>query len=82
MAWQFHRADLNQGVIQAVRREQSSVTAATYRLHGLDASAQYTLTDLDSQQTCTLSGEELAERGYVVDIPSKPGAVVIRYRQL
>jgi hypothetical protein len=58
------------------------VTTATYRLEGLDASAHYTLTDLDSQQTCTLSGQELAEQGYVINIPGKPGAVAITYRQL
>ena len=37
MAWQFHRADLDEGVVQAFRREESPVTTATYRLQGLDA---------------------------------------------
>ena len=70
MAWQFHRADLNQGVVQVFRREQSPVATATYRLYGLDASARYTLTDLDSRQTCTMSGEELMARGREFHIAS------------
>ncbi len=82
MAWQFHRADLNQGVVQVFRREQSPVVMATYRLCGLDAGARYTLTDLDSRQTCTLSGEELMASGHEFHIASQPGAAVITYCKL
>ena len=49
---------------------------------GLDPSARYQVTDLDSLKTSTLSGSELVEHGLVVRVVTKPGAAVLRYERL
>jgi len=46
-------------------------------LRGLDAAAQYEITNLDVQGTTKSSGKELMEKGLSVAIHQKPGAAVI-----
>ncbi len=79
MAWQFHRADLNQGILQVFRRPESSDETTTYRLCGLEAGTQYTLTDRDSGNTSTMTGKELMERGFAVKLPDKSCAAIFTY---
>ena len=49
---------------------------------GLDPSARYRVTDLDSLKASTLSGSELVEHGLTVQVDAKPGAAVVRYERL
>ena len=83
MAWQFHRPDLGEGVVQVFRRAESPYCGAQFKLHGLDPAARYALTDLDVQdQTTTRTGQELLEQGLSVGITNKPAAVVLTYKKL
>jgi alpha-galactosidase len=82
IAWQFNRPEPGNGVVQAFRHDQSQESARTFRLSGLDPTAQYELTDFDVEGTTRLSGKDLMEKGLVIEIKSKPGAAVIAYRRL
>ena len=81
MAWQFDRPDLAEGIVQAFRRANSPDEAARYELHGLDPTATYVVTDLDTGASITMLGSELTEHGLPIDIPNRPGAAAIVYRK-
>jgi alpha-galactosidase len=82
MAWQFDCPEKGEGMVQAFRRDQNDETRRTFRMMGLDPNARYEITDLDAGTPRTLAGEELMREGLVVEISSRPGAAVIRYRKL
>jgi alpha-galactosidase len=82
MAWQYNRPEIHGGCVQAFRRPDSCFEAARYKLRGLDASANYVVTNLDRpKEAATLSGQELTEQGLLINIPVQPGAVVFTYNQ-
>jgi alpha-galactosidase len=81
MAWQFHRPEQGDGMVQVFRRAESDYESARFRLSGLDAGAMYTFTDLDTGKATRLAGSELANTGLPVRIESRPVAVVLVYRQ-
>ena len=62
MAWQFHRPDLGEGVVQVFRRDDSPYESARFKLHGLDATAKYEVENLDGGKE-TRTGRELMEAG-------------------
>ncbi len=79
IAWQFHRPDRNEGVVQVFRRHKTAEPAKTILLGGLDPACRYRLDNFDSDKPVTISGRELLEKGLSVDIPANPGAAVIHY---
>ncbi len=79
IAWQFHRSDRHDGVIQAFRRGRCDSSDKTFRLKGLDPAARYRIQDLDRDAPQVFLGHELATGGLPVHIPTQPGAAVIRY---
>ncbi len=81
IAWQFDRPEQGDGMIQAFRRDSSGERVMTFRLHGIDAAAQYEVTDLDIGAAKIISGRELQERGLEVAIDAQPGSVVFKYRK-
>jgi alpha-galactosidase len=81
MAWQFDRPDLGEGMVQAFRRGDSPYEAARFRLHALDAQAQYTVTDLDADKSQQVSGRELLKKGLPIAIPDGPGSAVVLYQK-
>lgn len=81
MAWQFHREEQGDGVVQAFRRQASPQSTATYRLHGLDPRAAYCITDWDRAETRCVSGRELMETGLPVTLSEPRSAAVIEYRK-
>jgi len=82
MAWQFNRPDLEEGMVQAFRREDSTTTTMTFQLKGLDAYSWYTIQNLDISGTTWKFGTDLMLNGLQVNIPSQPGAVVITYKKV
>jgi len=80
MAWQFDRPERGAGMVQAFRRGASCYESARLALRGLEADAQYTLTDLDSGRTQQRVGRELMREGLLVTIPERPRAAVILYQ--
>jgi alpha-galactosidase len=82
MAWQFHRPEHGDGIVQAFRRPDSPFESARFRLRGLDPAARYRVVDMDSKHESEFSGRELLETGLPVSIPVAPGALVLTYGPL
>ncbi len=74
IAWQFHRADLGEGVIQAFRRPEAATETLTVKLRGLDPQQRYEIANLDSGKEVR-TGEELM-RGFDITLREKPTAEV------
>ncbi|MBI2843462.1 MAG: alpha-galactosidase [Armatimonadetes bacterium] len=83
MAWQFHRSDIEEGILQAFRRPDSATSSMVYTFKGLDPAATYELYYPDlGGWTYTRTGSYLMQSGVAVTISSKPGAAYITYRKL
>ncbi len=82
MAWQFSRPDAGSSVVQVFRRPGSIYEAARFTLQGLEASARYRVTDLDTAQTQEMTGAELMGKGLLVNITERPCAKVITLQRL
>jgi len=54
---------------------------ARFRLHGLDPSSQYEVANLDAPGTKQMTGQELMEKGLLVEIRDRPGSAVLRYER-
>lgn len=78
-AWQFHRRETGEGMVQAFRRSESIHDAEAYRLRGLDPDLPYRFSGLDGGRTGLFQGRKLMEEGLTVRIPERPGAALIRY---
>ena len=81
IAWQFHRPEQGDGIVEAFRRGHCNESISLLRLGGLDAAARYTVADLDSGVTRVATGKELMEGELPVEIKSKPGAAAIVYQR-
>ncbi len=79
---QFHRADLDAGVVVALRRPNSPFTTADFRLSGLDPHARYEVRDLDGGPVEQTSGAALMDPGLRVAIDRLPGSAVRIYHRL
>lgn len=79
MAWQYHRPEAGEGMVQAFRRDKCEKQTETFRLSGLDPAAQYELTTFDAEGKTRASGKELMEKGLAIEIEDKPGAAVVSY---
>jgi len=77
IAWQFHRQDLEKGVVQAFRRADASEQTLTVALRGLDPGARYEMENLDGGKE-TLSGRDLMG-GFVITLKTRPAAAVFTY---
>jgi len=79
MAWQFHRPQEGDGLVQVFRRAESPIETAALPLGGLDAEARYELSDYDRPDVRRCAGAELLE-GLRVTVPRRRTALTIRYR--
>lgn len=80
MAWQFDRAELGGGVIQAFRRAGAADARLTVKPRGLLRGAKYEMENLDGGRT-TRSGREWMEKGLTIELPQPASAAVIVYRR-
>jgi hypothetical protein len=68
-------------VVQLFRRKESPFVAARVRLHGLDPSTIYRITDMDEpDRSVEMAGRDLEEIGLSVEMPRAPQAKVFVYR--
>jgi alpha-galactosidase len=81
MASQYHRPDLDEGMVLAFRHEQSPYRAVDLALHGLEPKAVYKLTCDSTGKTERLSGAQLMEH-FVLTLPEKHSSELIRYRKV
>ena len=82
LAWQFHRADLHEGLVQAFRRSGSVAESARFKLCGLDRPARYVVTNLDDAKSHEVLGRELMEEGLMLILNDRPAAQMVSYRQI
>ena len=75
IAWQFHRTDSNEGVVQAFRRPESTSETLTVKLRGLDPKQRYVVENLDGGKEVR-TGAELM-RGFDISLREKPAAAVL-----
>ena len=82
MAYQFHRPDLNQGMMLAFRRPECPYIEANLKLRGLrlHPETHYELHFEDTNARRTFTGEELAA-GIAFTIEEAPGSLLVTYRQ-
>jgi alpha-galactosidase len=82
LAWQFDLPEAGDGVVQAFRREKSPYEAARFKLRGLEATATYVVTDLDTPGTpVRFNGRELMEPGLPVTLPESGSSGLLTYRR-
>jgi len=81
LAYQLNRPESNDGVILAFRRKNCHDDSLIVKLKGIDKKAFYELTDEDSQIKITQQGENLM-KGFPLTLNSKPGSLLIRYKQI
>jgi alpha-galactosidase len=79
IAWQFHRPEKGDGVVQVFRRGASSFVRAEFRLRGLDPAAIYEVRNFDAAGSTKVSGKDLMEKGLPVELKERPGSAVIVY---
>lgn len=82
MVWQFNRPDLEEGVVQAFRRDDNMFPVGQFPLQGLDPKGQYKLKDFDGKNDSLVSGQELMEKGIWIPIDKKPGSSIIQYQKV
>ena len=82
MAWQFHRSDLDAGIVQAFRRADCATDTIRLKLRGLDNKPRYVLTDFDTPGSREMTGRDLMTTGLVLTASHCPAALLLRYQRL
>ena len=75
IAWQFHRPDLGEGIVQAFRRPDATSDTLTIKLRGLLPHQRYEIENLDGGKEVR-TGAELM-RGHAITLREKPAAAVL-----
>jgi alpha-galactosidase len=82
-AYQFHRADLDAGIVLVFRRGESNYTGLTLALSGLKAEATYAVEFSDEARAKTtqqMTGKQLASgEDLRIDLPRRGTSVLVRY---
>jgi len=79
IAWQFHRPDTGEGLMQVFRRPNSIYEAASLPLRGVEPDAEYRVRVLGGEGEWTMLGEEMRQAGVRVSIDARPGVANIVY---
>jgi hypothetical protein len=80
IAWQFHRPETGEGLVEAFRRPRSRKASSLWKLRGLDPQAVYELKDADLEGPTRAAGSDLLEKGLLVSLPRRPQAAMITYK--
>ena len=75
IAWQFHRADFNEGIVQVFRRPDASSKTLAVKLHGLLPQQRYEIENLDGGKEVR-TGEQLMH-GFDITLREKPAAAIL-----
>lgn len=82
-AYQLHRADLNEGMIMAFRREDCSILGLTVAPNAINPNVKYELefvSESGKKATKKVVGKQLIESGLQLYIPQKASSLLIRYK--
>jgi alpha-galactosidase len=83
-AWQFHRADLDEGIVLAFRRDQCPQAGIIAGLSAIDPAARYTVEMTDEKGAKTsneVKGGEL-QNNLILRIPEKGQSLVVKYGKI
>lgn len=83
IAYQFHRPDLDAGIVLVFRRGQSAYPAIAVNLRALRAEGRYEVQFIDDERntvTRELSGQELMS-DYELRLAKKGSSLLLRYRE-
>ena len=75
IAWQFHRSDLGESVVQAFRRPETTSETLTVKLQGLNPQQRYEVENFDGGKEVR-TGAELMQ-GHTITLREKPGSAVL-----
>lgn len=75
IAWQFHRPDLGESVIQAFRRPEAASETLTVKPRGLDPQQRYEIENLDGGKEVRTGAELMG--GLNIALREKPAAAVL-----
>lgn len=81
IASQYHRPDLNEGMMLVFRRSESPYTTAGVTLHGLDPSATYELASDSTGKKRRTKGSDLM-KGLQLTLPERRSSDLIVYRKV
>ncbi len=81
IAWQFHDPKLDEGMVQAFRRDGSPCESMRLQLKSLSKNVNYVISNLDIKGSDTLSANELSGNGLEINIKTRPGSALIVYRR-
>ena len=81
MASQYHRPDLEQGIVLAFRHASSAVSTKVLPLYGLTPMATYQVYFNSAGQTITRTGTQLMQEGLSVTIPATNKSELIEYQK-
>ena len=76
--YQFHRPDLNAGVVILFRRDKSPDVTRQVRLHAIDPKRSYDIRFEDTPEQRTARGSAMS--ALPVEIPAAPGSAIIYYK--
>jgi alpha-galactosidase len=82
LAWQFDSPESGEGMVQVFRRTNSPCEAGRFKLNGLNPSAHYRVTDLDTSVPIVIAGQELTKNGLQVSLPQKRSSAILVYQRL
>lgn len=78
-AYHLYLPETREGMIVALRREKSDTRTMVFDLLTIDPAMQWKFEDYDSGQTWTVSGTQVREEGFRVDIPNRRDSRLIFY---
>ena len=83
MAWQFHRPEKGDGMVQVYRRPDCKLASRHMPLRGLEANALYEVTVLgEVGKPVRATGRNLLETGMSVTLKQTPQAATLLYRKV
>ena len=81
MAYQLNLSDLNEGVVVVLKRSKSCNTKELLPLFGLQDEVNYTLTNLDTQCSTIMTGQQLKDQGLPIELLNKPDSALFVYQE-
>jgi alpha-galactosidase len=77
---QYHRRDLNEGLLLVFRREESPYPNAELRLRGLEPGTEYEVVSDSVGKLGVFTGQELRTKGLLVNLPERRTSDLIVYK--
>lgn len=82
IAWQFHRPEVEAGMVQAFRRPRAADDEMRFKLRGLDRQAIYDFENVGTTGTVRFTGRQLIETGLRLGLAQPRQAALICYKRV